>query len=349
MRLWPLLLIFAAACDGCDDGAIDASHLDAGAPPGGLTHEQAKQVVAKVGDRTITLGDFAATLERMNQFDRLRYQTKERRRELLQELIDLELLAEEARRRGLDKKPEVQEAIRQTLEEAYLAKARLALPTAAEIPAAEVKAYYDANADKFTEPERRRAAAIVMIDREAAEAVLEKAKKGDGEAWGKLYHEHSIDRPKERNPRAPADLAGDLGIVGPVGNARYASDRVPEAVQKALFELTAVGDVHGELIEHDGKLYILRLSGMSKGHTRSLEEADRVIRQALLEKRQEELETKLLDDLRKRYPVEIDEEALKAVEIPKEAIDYVPSWEPKQPKPPGDHGHEGHDHEGHGH
>lgn len=336
MRLWPFLLIFLAACDGCDDSALDASHLDAGAPPGGLTPEQAKQVVAKVGDRTITLGDFAAALERMNQFDRLRYQTKERRRELLQELIDLELLAEEARRRGLDKKPEVEEAIRQTLEEAYLAKARLALPVPAEIPAAEVKAYYEAHADQFTEPERRRASVIVMTDREAAQKVLEAAQKADGDAWGKLYHEHSVDRPNEKNPRAPADLAGDLGIVGPPGNARYTNDRVPAPVQKALFDLAAVGDIHGELVEADGKLYVVRLSGLSKGHTRSLKDADRVIRVALIEQRQEALEKKVVEDLRGRFPVEIDEAALREIEIPREAIDYAPSW-----KPPGhDHPHD---------
>src|SRR5690606_26343686 len=123
---------------------------------------------------------------------------------------DLELLAEEARRRGLDKKPEVQEAIRQTLEEAYLAKARLALPAPAEIPAAEVKAYYDEHRDAFVEPERRRVSAIVMTNRAEAEKVLEEAKKASGEAWGELYHRHSLDRPAERNLRAPADLAGDL-------------------------------------------------------------------------------------------------------------------------------------------
>ena len=52
-----------------------------------LSPEQATRTLAKVGDRVITLGDFAATLERMDQFDRLRYQTKERRKELLDEII----------------------------------------------------------------------------------------------------------------------------------------------------------------------------------------------------------------------------------------------------------------------
>src|SRR5687767_12286216 len=102
MRLFLLAVLClglgAFGCSGCDEGALPPGVADAGTPPAGLTPEQAAQVVARVGERTITLGDFAAVLERMNQFDRLRYESKERRRELLQELIDVELLAAEARR-----------------------------------------------------------------------------------------------------------------------------------------------------------------------------------------------------------------------------------------------------------
>ena len=46
---------------------------------GALSPEQAAQVLAKVGTSTITLGDYVAALEHMDQFDRLRYQSPERR------------------------------------------------------------------------------------------------------------------------------------------------------------------------------------------------------------------------------------------------------------------------------
>jgi peptidyl-prolyl cis-trans isomerase C len=72
------------------------------APPGKLTIELARQVLVKVGEREITLGDYAETLERMDPFERLRYQSPDRRKQLLNEIIQVELLAEEAKRRGLD-------------------------------------------------------------------------------------------------------------------------------------------------------------------------------------------------------------------------------------------------------
>src|SRR5262245_54339403 len=88
-----LLVAGAVALAGCDDSALQANAPDGGQPVAGLTAEQASRIVAKVGPKVITLGDFARSLDRMDQFDRLRYQTKERRRELLSDIIDVELLA----------------------------------------------------------------------------------------------------------------------------------------------------------------------------------------------------------------------------------------------------------------
>src|SRR5215471_15161835 len=140
LELSPILA--AALVGGCNERAL-AKKGDAGVVPGGLTAEQAALVVAKVGERTITLGDYAATLERMDQFDRLRYQSPERRRELLEEIIDAELLAEDARQKKLDQTPETQQAVRQVLRDALLAEARHGLPAPADLPADEVRGYFE--------------------------------------------------------------------------------------------------------------------------------------------------------------------------------------------------------------
>ena len=77
----------AAGCSGCDDknkGQDGAAAASASAAPG-LTPELAAKVLARVGEREITLGEYAATLERMDQFERLRYQSPERKKQLLEE------------------------------------------------------------------------------------------------------------------------------------------------------------------------------------------------------------------------------------------------------------------------
>src|SRR6478672_11880448 len=116
-----VVALAAIACAGCNekalktDGAADAGeHRTSNA----LTPEQSAKVLAKVGDHIITLGDYAAALEHMDQFDRLRYQSPERRKELLAEMINVELLAREATAKGYDKDPAAQQETRALLREA---------------------------------------------------------------------------------------------------------------------------------------------------------------------------------------------------------------------------------------
>jgi hypothetical protein len=318
MKLWPAaLLTFGLLAAACNDGALKQPPADAGPPVGGLTPEQAARVVAKVGDRTITLGDFARTIERMDQFDRLRYQTKERRRELLEEMIDVELLAAEAKRLGIDKEPEAQDAIRTILRDAILAQAREGIPTPASIPEPEVRAYYDGHLDKFTEPERRRVAAIVMTDKKEAQKVLKDAAKvKTPQEWGELFFKHSLTAPKTRGPTNPAELAGDLGIVGPLDDAKGANEKVPNAVRAEAFKLKAVGDIAADVIEADGRQYIVRLNGITGAHKRTLAEADRAIRVLLIQEKMAERERALEAELRQKFPVEIDDKALAGVKVP---------------------------------
>ncbi len=308
--------IALVALSGCGDSQ-KAGQADAGTPPLGLTPEQAGRVVARVDDQTITLGDFAETLDRMDPFDRLRYQTVEKRRDLLTEMVDLELLAIEARRRGLDKTPEAEESVRQVLRDAVLVEARKSLPTPTEIPMEEVKAYYEERKAEYQEPERRRVSAILLDDEKKAKEVLESAQKigaADASAWGKLFFEHSTTAAQDKKGNIPADLAGDLGIVGPPGDQKGANVKVPEPVRAAAFKLAKVGDVHGEVVAHEGKFYVIRLAGMTAGHERSLAEAERQIRVELLKQKMKKLEDDLVAELRKKHKVEIDEAALAKVQ-----------------------------------
>jgi peptidyl-prolyl cis-trans isomerase C len=312
------LLFVASLLGGCDESSIKAQQqVEAGPPIAGLNAQDAARVIAKVGDRSITLGDYAKTLERIDPFDRLRFQTKERRRELLSEIINIELLASEAKRRGLDKEPETEDAVRTILRDAMLADARADLPAPAEIPAAEVRAYFDANIDRFSEPERRRVAAVVMTDKKEAQKVLKDAQKvTTGAAWGDLFAKSSITAPKGKNAGNPAELAGDLGIVGPMSDVRGANPRVPDAVRAAVFTLGAVGAIGPELVEAEGKLFIVRLNGITPAHHRTLAESERSIRVFLLQERMLKKERDLEAELRKKYPVQIDEQALAKVKIP---------------------------------
>ncbi len=313
-----LLLGCLSAClVGCNEDPLKQASPDAGPSVAGLSADQAARVVAKVGDRTITLGDFARAVERMDQYDRLRYQSKERRHELLEEMIDVDLLADEAKRRGLDKDPEAQDMLRMILRDAMLSQSREGLPTPAQVPDQEVRAYFDSHPEKFVEPERRRVAAIVMSDKKDAEKVLKEAAKAKtvGE-WGELVQKHSLTAPRHKGPTNPAELAGDLGIVGPPDDPRGSNLRVPEPVRAAAFQLKDVNDLAPDLVEAEGRFFIVRLAGVSPPHHRTLAQADKAIRVLLIQAKMAARERALEADLRKQFPVQIDETALDAVKLP---------------------------------
>jgi parvulin-like peptidyl-prolyl isomerase len=319
MRHALLALLLMTPC-GCDDDEPDSA-ADAGAvasasgQPRPLTSEQAAEVLAEVGEVRITLGEYVAALERMDAFERLRYQSPERRRKLLDELIDVELLAQEARRRGLDRAPETQERLRQMLRDELLTEVRKQLPEAASLPAAEVRRYYEEHRSEFDEPERRRVAHIVLASKTAARELLDEAKRASPAEWGRLVTQHSVDRKSSEG--APLELKGDLGIVGPPGDERGQNPKVPEALRAAVFEIDELGGVHDEVVEVAGRFHIVRLAGKSAARTRSFQEAERAIRVKLFTERLRAREAELLTELKQRFTVEIDEKALARVRVPK--------------------------------
>jgi peptidyl-prolyl cis-trans isomerase C len=316
VALWVLLALFGVV-GSCRKQARQppGTAAPSASAPGGLSPELARQVLAKVDGRTITLGDYAATLDRMDRFERLRYQTPERRRKLLDEMIKVDLLAEEARRRGLDRQPETVARVRQVMRDELIDRLRQSLPGPAEIPEAEVRAYYDQHRDEFRWPERRRVAHILLADRALAATVLAKALSATPAQWGELVAKHSLDRSGEAGETAAPELAGDLGLVTPPGDSRGSNARVPEPLRKAVFEVEKLGGVSDHLVEADGKLHIVRMTGKTDGRERSYADAERAIRVTLADARLRQAEQDLEQRLREKYPVKIDDQALAKVRV----------------------------------
>ena len=298
-----------AGCKSCENGNAG----DAGTSPTTLlTDKQASQVLARVGDKNITLGDYTAALEHMDQFDRLRYQSPERRKELLDEMITVELLAQEATAKGYDKEPLAQQELRQVLRDAMLAEARKDAPTPAQIPEADVKAWFEAHRAEYKDPERRRVSVVVLSTQAAADGVLAEAKKSNNSSvWGELVRSKSIDPQARAN--VPVDLAGDLGIVSPPDDPRGDNPRVPQEVRAAVFTIGQLGEVADKVVASGGKFYVVRLTQKIAPHERGYEEAERSIRVKLAQDKLREKEDALIADLKKDVKVEVDEAALATI------------------------------------
>jgi parvulin-like peptidyl-prolyl isomerase len=311
----------ATGCAGCRSSA-PATSADAGASvtPSAAGSVDPGQVLARVGDRTITLGEYVAALEHMDQFDRLRYRAPERRRVLLDEMIDVALLAQEARDRGYDQDPETQQELREILRDAMLQTVREGAPAPGDIPAADVRAYYEAHRSDFRDPERRRVSAIVLATESDASQVLAAAQAATRpDAWGELVRGRSLDAHAKAD--VPLDLAGDLGFVNAPAtpatpdDGRGANARVPDEVRAAVFEAGHVGDVVPHVVKASGRYYVVKLAAKSDAHERTLQDAERSIRVKLAQDQLHAREAALVDELRKENPVTVDEAALAQVRV----------------------------------
>ncbi len=314
-------LLIATVFAGCESkpsssGSKPSASASARSPGSGISPELAKRVLAKVGDHEITLGEYAATLDRMDPFERLRYQSADRRKQLLNELIDLELLAGEARRRGLDKQPETQERVRQMLRDELLAQVRGAAGSPDDVSDADARRYYDEHRDDFREPERRRVAHIVLASEADAKALLEKAQAASPADWGKLVAEKSRDAKTKTGAVLPPELAGDLGIVGPPGHPRGANPAVAEPLRAAVFEIAKVGGVLPRVVPAPGGFHVVRMTGKTDARDRTFADASRSIRVALVQERVRARETELEAELKRKYPVKIDEAQLAKIAVP---------------------------------
>jgi hypothetical protein len=302
-------------CDACSRANDAPPALDVPLA-GGLTPERAQLVLAQIGERTITLGDYAAALERMDPMERIRYQTADRRQALLDEMINIELLAREAERRGLDQRPETIALVRELQRDELLRRLRAQLPSAADLSTAEVSEYYRAHRAEFSEPERRRAAHIELGDEAQARRVLAEARGAPAERWRELVLRHNPSAGgsggDKTTARPPLDVPGDLGML-----EANDSEAVPAPLVHAAFQIPAAGEVFPEPVAHGGKFHVVRLVSKIDARQRTLVEVDDAIRARIIVEREAAARAALLARLRQTTTVSIDESALGQITPPK--------------------------------
>jgi peptidyl-prolyl cis-trans isomerase C len=302
----------------------------------GLTKEQASQVLVKVGDTTLTLGDFAERLGGQSPYLRARYSSPERRREFLENMVRFELLALEAQKRGFDKAGDVdrvrkQMMVQQMMEELFEKKGI----QLSDIPDAEIEAYYKENTSEFDKPAQVRASHILIANKAVAEKVLAEAiaSAEDMHAFRKLAEKYNEDA-------ATKSAFGDLRYFSLTPDSGETDGPArPEAVRKAAFGLKDVGQVHPELVRSGAGFHIVKLTGKRDALKRSLEDARRLIQNRLWRKKREAQIEKFVGELRAKASIKENPDLLakvkvKATDAPAMDLDQdsdeaAPAQEPK--------------------
>lgn len=304
---WTLAaVVFGVGCESRDakPAGADRRKGTALASPG-QNAEQLALPLAKVGDVTITLGDFQDRMSRQSPHIRARYTSLAQKREFLDTLVRVEILAKEAYKRGLDKDAEVVSAMKQSMIEKLMREEFDSTVTADTILDSELRAYYDANVGEFIKPEMVRASAIILKHRSQAERLALEARGDAGktnQGFRDLVTKYSTD--EETKLRG-----GDLRY--------FAQDtkELPAPVVKAAFALANIGDVSGAVDAGGGLFYVVKQTGRRKSETTAFDDAKPQIRNKLFRDRRLSAQKTFVEGLRAKAKIEINDGNLAKVRV----------------------------------
>lgn len=134
--------------------------------------EVTTDVLARVGDVTIKRADLDARIMRLEGAARDRLADPQARRDLLAAMVQAELLALGALRRGYDKAPDAQRAIKQALVTEIVRRDIDESAAAPPVTEAEIADYYAGHPDEFRLPDR-----VISLP-DARAAIRDKIERG---------------------------------------------------------------------------------------------------------------------------------------------------------------------------
>jgi peptidyl-prolyl cis-trans isomerase C len=270
-------------------------------PPQDLKQEEAKPpvtgtVVAWVNDYPITLEDLEEEIKTYNNTipqDRpeLKIDTREEKINYLKnEIIRRILLYQEALKRGLDKNPDIQRALKQTKQQLLVLQLVKEEADKVSVSSQEIEDYYERFKEQLREPEERKIREIVVVSQAQAKDLLIRLLQG--EDFATLARQYS---------KAPsASKGGDLGFIKP-------GTKFKEFDEVAFSDALEVGEVSSVFKGSDG-YYIIKLEAKRGGKLKSLSEMWDDIKRGLTFLKQQQRIEDLVGELSRNTRIEIKED-----------------------------------------
>jgi len=318
---------------GSDDPtrAADSSDEEAAAERDAADAARRGQLVARIGDERVTVGDLEDRIASLSPALRAQLTDPGQLSDYVVGVARFVLLSREAAKRGYGDDPDVRRAYDEALVQELLRRDFDERFPADDVPMAEARTYFEAHPDEFGRPELRRASHILVATREEAERLLEAAKTMDGNGFRALAREHSLDD-------ATKIRGGDLRFFAEDGGFPGAAEPiVAPALAEAAFAVDAVDAVYPRPIPVADRFSVLRLTGIRVAEGRSFDQVAGAIRLRLARKKRNDAVDELRRSLRGRAEIEVDDEALRGftLDVPEPpAPSRPPTASPRSPFAP---------------
>lgn len=280
-------------------------------------------VLAEIGPQKITRQDFKQHIEsqidrQMAQFaSHLPLEQRNKQKEallkqvaspekfkmLLNQYVLEEVLYRKAREENLTDDPEIRSLLsaqekallsRMVIEKEYKRKIN--------ITDSDLETYYKANEDHYIVPERVRISHILVKDKTSADYIHVKLK--NGEDFGKLAEEMSLDEATKRNQGKISDWVVKGKAIPGIGPVKEAMGDLDDQI----FSTPAGEVVEKNLISEKG-VHIIKVLEKEDARKQTFEEVKNEVYQTLRTRKEQEIQQRLLNELKTAYDVVIHQSA----------------------------------------
>jgi peptidyl-prolyl cis-trans isomerase C len=280
--------------------------------PGPVAAETTEGVLAVVDGSPITVADFLTEVSRRpGGLD-----TPARKEAMLADMLHLELLYRGATATGYDRDPAIQARIRRLIANQYRADRLEARLSGITVSDREVAAYYRRHTKEFMiEPKVRAAVIRITVPFNASEekrkelrsraAAARKealALKPDVRTFGTVAITYSDHQPTRYR-------GGDTGWL----RAGRPDRRFPEEVLAAVFASKKIGKV-GPVMETEAGFFIVKRVAAEPSKPLALDTVAERIRQQLRDRKRAETEQAFYEELKRRFPVQVNRARLGAID-----------------------------------
>lgn len=296
--------------------------------------------LAKIGDTTITIGQFEDHLNKQGPFRRVQYSAPEKRQEFLDQMIDWELQAQHAQKQGHGDDPSVADQLKRVMSSLLLRREVDDRIRPEDVTDEEMRGYYDEHLTTFKRPERVRAYHIVVSDQEKAQSLLDRlVEEGvDTREFRRLAREMSEDPVTKRR-------GGDLRYFTKAADRREGDPEVHKALVTATFKLLdmrreaqdSAGDsksgtgkikrgprrgkvpgfnpIFPKLVQTPQGYHVVRFMGHRDAVNREFEDVERQIRNRIWREKLQKSREDFIGNLREKHKVVVNEDRMELIKI----------------------------------
>jgi peptidyl-prolyl cis-trans isomerase C len=268
-----VVLFMMVGCSGSDKGAASGKDGD---------------MVARVGDKVISGKQIDKFLENLPPQVSARYGAARIRREIADGFVSMEMLAWEARKRGIDKREDVKLKMDLIVDQSLARELEEDIRKGIKVSDADTKKYYDEHQDKYGARTRVFARQIMLASEPEAKSAADKIKKGG--------NFEDLAKQLSKDPETAAK-GGDIGLVTP--------GKLDPALEKAVFSLKE-GET-SPVVKTAKGFYILKAERVATSKERPYEEVKKSIENLIMREKVNKAIGDLKAEVKKKAKVEVNE------------------------------------------